>query len=121
MAQDVTAMTAMTSRCDRELCQGMLPDCIGDRPRLSSPETPAHNVLWPQKAADGLQELAVIAGVAQVDLDSDFLFLPVPHKAKRCRLRLAFSAGVRMNDTLSSVKIGDQLPEPVRPFLGWYK
>ncbi len=76
MAQDVTAMTAMTSSCDRELyqVQGMLPDCIGDRPSRSSPETPAHNFLWPQKAADGLQELAVIAGVAQVDLDSDFLF-----------------------------------------------
>ena len=90
MAQDVTAMTAMTSSCDRELYQGMLPDCIGDRPRRSSPETPAHNVLWPQKAADGLQELAVFAGVDQVALDSDFIFLPVPHKVERCRLCLTF-------------------------------
>ena len=72
MAQDVTAMTAMTSGCDRELYQGMLLDCIGDRPNRSSPETPAHNVLWPQKAVDGLQELVVIAGVAQVALDSVF-------------------------------------------------
>ena len=80
MAQDVTAMTAMTSSCDRELYQGMLLDCIGDRPNRSSPETPAHNVLWPQVAADGLQELAVIAGVAQVDLDSDFCFCRCPTK-----------------------------------------
>ena len=80
MAQDVTAMTAMTSSCDRELYQGMLLDCIGDRPNRSSPETPAHNVLWPQKAADGLQELAVIAGVAQVNLDSDLFFCRCPTK-----------------------------------------
>ncbi len=75
MAQDVTAMTAMTSSCDRELYQGMLLDYIGDRPNRSSPETPAHNVLWPQKAADGLQKLAVIAGVAQAALDSDLCFV----------------------------------------------
>ena len=75
MAQDVTAMTAMTTSCDRELYQGMLLDYIGDRPNRSSPETPAHNVLWPQKAADGLQELAVIAGIAQVALDSGFVFV----------------------------------------------
>ena len=112
MAQYVTAMTAMTSSCDREHCQGMLLDCIGDRSSRSSPETPAHNVLWPQKAADGLQKLADIDGVAQVATASIF-FLSVPHKAKRRRLRLAFSAGVRMNNTLSSVKSGDQLPEPV--------
>ena len=74
MAQDTTAMTAMTSSCDRELCQGMLADCIGDRANRSSPETATHNVLWPQKAADGLQELAVvIAGDAQVAPDSDFV------------------------------------------------
>jgi hypothetical protein len=119
MAQYVTAMTAMTSSCDREHCQGMLLDCIGDRSSRSSPETPAHNVLWPQKAADGLQKLADIDGVAQVALASCFfVFVSVPHKAKRRRLRLAFSAGVRMNNTLSSVKSGDQLPDPVRPFLG---
>ena len=99
----------------------MLLDWTGDRPNRSSPETPANNVLWPQKAADGLHELAVIAGVDGFALDSEFLCLPVPHKATRCRLCLAFSAGVRMNDTLSSVNSGAQLPEPVRPFLGWYK
>ena len=89
VTQDVTsmtAMTAMTSSCDRELYHGMLPDCIGDRPRRSSPETPADNVLWPQKAVDGLQELAVIAGVAQVDLDSDSLFFC------RCPTRLSGAA-----------------------------
>ena len=121
VTQDVTsmtAMTAMTSSCDRELYHGMLPDCIGDRPSRSSP---AHNVFWPQKAADGLQELAVIAGVAQVALDSDFIFLTVPLQANLRCVRLAFSSGVRMNHTLSSVKSGDQLPEPVRPLLGWYK
>jgi hypothetical protein len=52
----------------------MLLYCIGDRSSRSSPEPPAHNVLWPQKAADGRQELAGIAGVAQVALDSDFIF-----------------------------------------------
>ena len=80
MVQDVTAMTAMTamtSSCDRELEQGMLLDGIRDRTHRSAPETTAHNVLWPQKAADGLQELAVIAGVDQVALDSDFLLFAV--------------------------------------------
>ena len=96
MAQDVTAMTAMTamtSSCDRELYQGMLPDCTGDRPNRSSPETTAHNVLWPQKAADGLQELAVIAGVAQVALDSDFIFCRCPTKLSGAACALLYLQG----------------------------